>query len=84
MAIIGEIILFAGNFAPKGWKICNGESVTMIEHSTLYSILGSKYGFGDNMDSFSLPNIAPLDDSDGKGFSTYIICVEGEYPHRPD
>lgn len=55
-AIIGEIRLFAGNFAPKGWAICNGQLLSITNHSALFSILGTIYG-GDGRNTFALPDL---------------------------
>ena len=82
MALIGEIKLFAGRYAPRGWKHCNGEMLNVWNYMALYGILGEEYG-GDGMDMFALPNIAPVPDVDGRGESIYIICTEGEYPAPP-
>lgn len=81
MSFIGEIKLFAGSFAPRGWKHCNGETLEMYDYPALYAVLGPEYG-GDGVTNFALPNIAPLPDSDGRGESIYIVCVDGEFPRR--
>ncbi len=82
MALIGEVVLFAGNYAPMGWKDCNGQMLNCWNEMALYGILGDKYG-GDGMDNFALPNMAPVPDSDGIGSSRYIICTSGTYPNPP-
>ncbi|MGI2133667.1 phage tail protein [Shewanella baltica] len=53
---IGEIIMFAGNFAPRGWAFCNGQLLSISQHSALFSILGTVYG-GDGVTTFALPNL---------------------------
>jgi microcystin-dependent protein len=53
---IGEIILFGGNFAPKGWSLCNGQLLSIEVNAALYSILGSNYG-GDGISTFGLPDL---------------------------
>ena len=81
MAMLGEIKLFSGSYVPRGWKECNGQRVNMWDNMGLYGILGDKYGsWGE--DTFALPKINPLPDSDGTGHSIYIIAVEGDYPIR--
>ena len=80
---IGEIRLFAGQFAPTGWSFCNGETLDIARHTALYSILGTQYG-GDGRINFQLPHLAPLKESDGgEAPIRYVICLEGMYPRRP-
>jgi len=79
--MIGEIKLFAGNFAPRGWLLCNGELLSITQHVAMFSILGTMYG-GDGRTSFALPNMNSVPDSDGKGESHYIICTHGIFPSR--
>ena len=51
---IGEIRLFAGNFAPRTWAFCDGQLLAVSSHDALFSILGTIYG-GDGRTSFALP-----------------------------
>lgn len=83
MAMIGEIKLFAGPFAPVGWRFCDGSALDFWHASTLHSIIGTSFGETNNWDEYSLPNLPPVKDVDGVGESRYIICVEGEYPEKP-
>ena len=53
---IGEIIMFAGNFAPSGWAFCNGQILDIRDNNALYSILGTMYG-GDGITTFGLPDL---------------------------
>jgi microcystin-dependent protein len=80
---IGEIRLFAGNFAPAGWAICNGQLLQIQDNQALYSILGTLYG-GDGRTTFGLPKIKPVDTPDGDPYNNinYIICLHGMYPRR--
>lgn len=55
-AYIGEIRIFAGNFAPKGWALCNGQLLPISQNTALFSILGVQYG-GDGKTNFALPNL---------------------------
>ena len=75
--LLGSIILFAGNYAPNGWALCNGGLLPIAQSTALFSILGTTYG-GDGTTNFALPNLAPL----GEGGPQYIIAVEGVYPSR--
>lgn len=52
---IGEIRLFAGNFAPKGWAFCNGQLIPLMQNTALFSLLGTNYG-GDGKTNFALPD----------------------------
>jgi microcystin-dependent protein len=53
---IGEIIMFGGNFAPRGWALCNGTLLPISSNSALFSILGTTYG-GDGRTTFGLPDL---------------------------
>jgi microcystin-dependent protein len=54
---LGEIRMFAGNFAPVGWEFCQGQLVPISENDALYALLGTTYG-GDGVDTMGLPNLA--------------------------
>jgi microcystin-dependent protein len=53
---IGEIRIFAGNFAPRGWAFCNGQLLPINQFTALFSILGVIYG-GNGTQTFALPNL---------------------------
>jgi microcystin-dependent protein len=53
---IGEIALFAFNFAPQGWALCQGQVLAIAQNTALFSILGTTYG-GDGKSTFSLPDL---------------------------
>lgn len=53
---IAEIKLFAGNFAPHGWALCNGQLLSISSNSALFAIIGTTYG-GDGMTTFALPDL---------------------------
>ena len=55
-AMIGEVKMFAGNFAPRGWALCNGQLLPINQNSALFSILGTTYG-GDGRTTFALPDL---------------------------
>ena len=68
---IGEIRMFAGNFAPIGWALCNGQLLSISQNTALFSLLGTYYG-GDGRTTFGLPNLqgaAPLMAGQGPGLS---------------
>ena len=53
---VGEIRMFAGNFAPLGWMLCNGQLLPISENETLFQLIGTTYG-GDGETTFALPNL---------------------------
>src|SRR6185503_20598925 len=53
---IGQIMLFAGNFAPRGWAFCNGQILPIAQNTALFSILGTTYG-GNGQTTFALPDL---------------------------
>lgn len=55
-AFIGEIRLFAGNYAPVNWALCDGSLVSISDNSTLFALLGTTYG-GDGVTQFALPDL---------------------------
>ena len=60
---IGEISMFAGNFAPRGWAFCDGQLLSIAQNSALFSILGTTYG-GDGRTTFALPDLRNRDGQD--------------------
>jgi len=53
---IGEIRMFAGNFAPAGWAMCDGQLIPISENDALFNLIGTTYG-GDGQSTFALPNL---------------------------
>src|SRR5437016_2080944 len=53
---IGEIRMFAGNFAPVGWAFCNGAVIPIDQNDALFNLIGTTYG-GDGQTTFALPNL---------------------------
>jgi len=53
---IGEIRMFAGNFAPVGWEFCSGQKLAIAENDALFALIGTTYG-GDGQDTFALPDL---------------------------
>jgi len=71
---VGEIRLFAGNFAPKDWAFCNGQLLPISQNTALFSILGTMYG-GDGKTTFALPNLqgtAPMGQGQGPGLTNRV------------
>jgi microcystin-dependent protein len=54
---VGEIRIFAGNFAPNGWMFCEGQTLPISENDVLFQLIGTTYG-GDGEETFNLPNLA--------------------------
>lgn len=54
---VGEIRMFAGNFAPVGWAFCQGQLLPISENDVLFNLIGTTYG-GDGQNTFALPNLA--------------------------
>ena len=81
---IGEIMLFAGNFAPRGWATCDGQLLAINTNTALFSILGTMYG-GNGVSTFGLPDLrgrAPVHFGQGAGLSSYVQGqVAGEEGH---
>lgn len=55
-AYLGEIRLFAGNFAPSGWALCQGQQLAINQYEALYALLGTTFG-GDGHTNFKLPDL---------------------------
>ncbi|HTW82594.1 MAG TPA: tail fiber protein [Candidatus Sulfotelmatobacter sp.] len=75
---LGEIRLFAGNFAPAGWMTCDGQLLAVADYDTLFDLIGTTYG-GDGVNTFALPNLAarvPLHMGTGSA-STYTLAQTG-------
>lgn len=68
---VGEIRIFAGNFAPYQWAFCSGQMMSIAQNTALFSILGTYYG-GNGQTTFALPNLvgrAPMHPGYGSGLS---------------
>jgi microcystin-dependent protein len=53
---VGEIRIFAGNFAPAGWQFCDGSLLPISEQETLFNLIGTTYG-GDGQNTFAVPDL---------------------------
>lgn len=77
--LIGEIILFSGNFAPRGWFFCQGQLLSISQFQALFSILGTTYG-GNGSTTFALPDLrgrAPIGTGHGPGLSYRNLGQQG-------
>ena len=69
---VGEIRMFAGNFAPRGWAFCDGQLIAPSQNDALFSLLGTIYG-GDGRTTFGLPDMRsriPIHAGSGPGLTT--------------
>lgn len=72
--ILGTIIIFAGNFEPRGWAFCNGQTLSISQNSALFSLLGTMYG-GDGVTTFQLPDLrgrVPMHSGNGNGLTPRV------------
>ena len=72
---LGEIRMFAGNFAIRGWALCNGQLMSISTNTALFSILGTTYG-GNGITTFALPDLrgrVPIHWGQGNGLSNYVL-----------
>ena len=53
---IGEIRMFGGNFAPQGWALCMGQTLSIAQNDVLFNLIGTTYG-GDGVNTFNLPDL---------------------------
>ena len=76
---VGEIRMFAGNFAPAGWMFCEGQLLPISENETLFQLIGTTYG-GDGQETFALPDLRgrlPIHQGTGPGLSNRSLAVTG-------
>ena len=76
---IGQIMVFAGNFAPAGWAQCNGQLLPISQYDALFSLIGTTYG-GDGQTTFALPDLRsrlPIHQGQGPGLSNYVPGENG-------
>lgn len=76
---IGEIRMFAGNFAPVGWEFCDGQLVPISENDAMFTLIGTTYG-GDGETTFALPNLQsriPIHQGQGGGLTNRVLAEMG-------
>ena len=79
---IAGIVLFAGNFAPRGWAFCNGQILSIAQNTALFSLLGTTYG-GNGQTTFALPDLrgrVPIQPGQGPGLPLYDLGEAGGAP----
>ena len=77
--MVGEIRMFAGNFAPAGWAFCAGQPLPISENEVLFQLIGTTYG-GDGEETFNLPDLrsrVPIHQGTGPDGTTYILGETG-------
>lgn len=78
-AFIATILLFAGNFAPRGWLFCQGQLLPINQNQALFSLLGTTYG-GDGVTTFALPDLrsrVPVGAGQGPGLTNRALGEKG-------
>ena len=74
-AFVGAIFAHAGNFAPYGWGLCQGQQLSIAENEVLFTLIGTTYG-GDGVQTFNLPDLrgrVPIGQGQGLGLNNYVI-----------
>jgi microcystin-dependent protein len=72
---LSQILMFAGNYAPKGWAFCNGQLMAINQYAALFSLIGTSYG-GNGVNNFGLPSLQstlPVSFGQGGGLSNYVL-----------
>jgi microcystin-dependent protein len=77
---IGQVLIFGGNFCPRGWAPTDGRVLPINQNVALFSILGAVYG-GDGRSTFALPNNQPILTKSGAPL-TQCIAMNGAFPPR--
>lgn len=76
---VGEIRMFAGNYAPVGWEFCQGQLLPILDNEVLFQLVGTTYG-GDGSTTFALPDLrgrVPLHAGAGPGLSPRALAEQG-------
>jgi len=76
---LGQITMFGFGFAPKGWALCNGQTLSIQQNTALFALLGTSYG-GNGVNNFQLPNLqaaVPVCEGQGLGLSSYVLGQAG-------
>ncbi len=76
---LANITIFAGNFAPRGWALCQGQLISIAENSALFALIGTIYG-GDGQETFALPDLrsrVAIHAGQAPGMSNYVLGQVG-------
>ncbi|QFT78500.1 phage tail protein [Erythrobacter sp. THAF29] len=77
--LLGQLMLFGGNFCPRGWSRTDGQLLAINSNQALFSLLGTMYG-GDGRTTFGLPDLrgrAPISTGQGPGLPNYLMGQKG-------
>lgn len=72
---LGNVTVFAGNFAPRAWMFCQGQLLAIAQYDALFALLGTTYG-GDGQTTFALPDLrsrVSIHAGQGPGLSNYVL-----------
>src|SRR5437763_12308158 len=81
-AFIGQVVMFAGNFAPTNWAFCNGQSMQISQNTQLFAIIGTTYG-GNGTTNFNLPDLSgrvAISSGQGQHLPSYSLGQTGGSP----
>lgn len=81
-AMIGSIFMFGGNFAPRGYALCQGQILSIAQNTALFSLLGTTYG-GNGQTTFALPDLrgrSPISAGQGPGLSNIALGEQAGTP----
>jgi microcystin-dependent protein len=76
---LGQITMFGFQFAPKGWALCNGQTLSIQQNTALFALFGTQFG-GNGINNFNLPDLrarVPVCEGQGLGLSPYVIGQVG-------
>jgi microcystin-dependent protein len=79
---LGEIRMVGFNFAPNGWALCQGQSMSISQNAALFSLLGTQFG-GDGVQTFKLPDLqgrAPIGQGNGLSLPPVVMGEKGGQP----
>jgi microcystin-dependent protein len=80
---LSQITMFGGNFAPKNYALCNGQTMGIQQNQALFALIGTTYG-GNGVSTFLLPNLQsalPIGFGQGAGLSNYVLGQTGGQPN---
>jgi microcystin-dependent protein len=80
---VAEIRIFAGNFAPTGWALCDGQLMPISQNTALFSLLGTMYG-GDGKSTFALPDLQGASPMHAGQSTTGTLYDQGEMSGEPN
>ena len=90
---VGTILYYSGSNIPEGWKKCNGEAISREVYSELFEVIGTRYGSGDGVNTFNLPDFRErvavgyagdgvFDLGSNGGEKTHTLTVDEIPPHK--